>query len=80
MSRLADKVAQCSSWKQLFHAALAADEANELNKKGIYYSNLRFCSADKLNTLLHQVRDGAPLNTITRQYGLRQKVQELMTA
>ena len=74
-----EKVSNCISWKQLFHVALAANEANEPSVKGIYYSCLRFCSANRLNSLLHDVRNGdRPLHHITRNYGLRKKVIELM--
>ena len=78
MTRLSEKVKTCSTWKQLHHAALAADEANEPYEKGVYYSNYRFCSGEMLNERIHAVRNGAPVNIITRNHGLREKVQELL--
>lgn len=79
MSRLQQKVEKCTTWKQLFHAALAADEANEPNNKGVYTSRWRFISAEELNAILHQVRDGmAPIWHVTRNHGLRAKAQELL--
>ena len=80
MTRLEEKVERCSTWKQLFHAVLTADEANEPRQKGIYYSNYRFCSAELLHQRLHRVRNGgAPINTITRNHGLREKVSMLLS-
>jgi len=79
MTRLADKVMRCSTWKQLHHAVLAADEANEPNAKGVYYSGYRFCSAERLNRKIHEVRGGAPVSIITRNHGLRDKVVELLS-
>lgn len=80
-TRLGIRVAKCTTWAQLFRAALSADEANEPNQRGVYYSGWRFCSADALNLKLKQVRDGkAPLNTITRNHGLREKAAELLAA
>lgn len=80
MTRLADKIVQCKTWKQLHHAALSADEANEPIEKGIYYSGLRFCSAERLNSRIHDVRAGGSVNRITRNHGLRAKVIELLAA
>jgi hypothetical protein len=79
MSRLADKVEKCTTWKQLHHAALSADEANEPLSKGVYYSGLRFCSASQRNSKIHDVRNGGAITQITRGFGLRKKVQELLT-
>lgn len=79
MTRLEDKVSKCTTWKQLFHAALAADEANEPYAKGVYFSGIRFCSAELLNQRLHEVRNGkAALTTITRNHGLRAKAEQLL--
>jgi hypothetical protein len=80
MTRLADNVALCKTWKQLHHAALTADEANEPRDKGVYYSGLRFCSAERLNSRIHDVRAGGSINRITRNHGLRAKVVELLAA
>lgn len=78
MKSFEQKVTECTNWSQLLRVALTADAANEPGQKGIYYSGWRFCSAQRLNLNLKAVRDGeAPLNSITRNYGLRDKVLSL---
>lgn len=78
MPHFAERVAQCSTWKQLHHVALSADVANHPYERGVYFSNWRFCSAELLNQKIHAVRQGASIREVTRNYGLRAKVIELL--
>ncbi|MEE8058387.1 MAG: hypothetical protein V3T17_11215 [Pseudomonadales bacterium] len=78
MTTLADKVAACSTWSQLFDVALNANEGID-KKDGDHISGLRFCSSEQLNERLRGVSASVlSLNSVTNKYGFRDKAKELL--
>lgn len=77
---LGQKVLAVKSWQQLFAAVRSAREVNTPDGAGLYFSNLRICSPTKAALRIHRIREGElGLQHITRNYGLRMKVSELMS-
>ncbi|WP_299194735.1 hypothetical protein [uncultured Amphritea sp.] len=78
-TELGQKVAGAKTWRQLFAAVYAAREVNTPDGAGLYFSNWRICNPEKAALRIHRIRDGElGLQHITRNYGLRMKVSELM--
>ena len=76
---LGQKVAAATNWQQLFAAVRAAKEVNTPDGKGLYFSNWRVCNPELATAKIHLIRDGSlGLEHITRNYGLRSKVAELL--
>ncbi len=76
---LAEQVSRCTTYGELLRAALYADEANHPPRKGLYAHDWRFISGRQLNNELKLVREGeVSLHRITRNYGFRDKANELL--
>ncbi|WP_432472074.1 hypothetical protein [Amphritea sp. HPY] len=78
-TRLGHKVAVATTWRQLFSAVHSAREVNTPDGKGLYFSNWRICQPSTAAANIHLIRNGElSLRCVTRNYGLRAKVAELM--
>lgn len=77
---LGNKIASAKSWRQLFAIVRCARDVNTPDGRGLYFRAWRVVSPEKCSSIIHLIRSGDYcLSKITRNYGLRAKVAELMS-